>query len=73
MEMMKKEKIKEIALSAGFKTKKQPDGTWDLNPYVYDFAVAIQQEALKNKPKTSPGTTAETTNTGSGDQKTYNN
>ena len=35
---MNKEQIKHLALYNGFKLKEQPDGTMDLNPYVYDFA-----------------------------------
>jgi hypothetical protein len=35
---MNNERIKEIALHAGFKLKEQPDGSMDLNPYVYTFA-----------------------------------
>lgn len=37
----RKEKIKQIALANGFKLKEQPDGSIDLNPYVYDFAEAL--------------------------------
>lgn len=33
--------IRELALQKGFKLKPQPDGTMDLNPYVYDFAQAL--------------------------------
>lgn len=33
--------IKELALANGFKLKEQPDGTMDLNPYVYDFVKAL--------------------------------
>lgn len=33
-----KEQIKELALRSGFKLKEQPDGSMDLNPYVYEFA-----------------------------------
>lgn len=40
----RKEKIKRIALSNGFKLKEQPDGSMDLNPYVYDFAEALLRE-----------------------------
>lgn len=29
--------VRRLALSSGFKLKRQPDGTEDLNPYVYDF------------------------------------
>jgi len=36
-----KEKIKELALKAGFKLKLQPGGEMDLNPYVYEFAITI--------------------------------
>ena len=38
---MNNEQIKQVALQSGFKLKKQPDGTMDLNPYVYDFAVTL--------------------------------
>lgn len=38
---MNNEQIKHLALQNGFKLKEQPDGTMDLNPYVYDFAVAL--------------------------------
>lgn len=38
---MTNDKIKEIALANGFKLKEQPDGTQDLNPYVYEFARAL--------------------------------
>ena len=30
--------IKQVALECGFKLKEQPDGSMDLNPYVYKFA-----------------------------------
>ena len=33
-----KQYIKEVALECGFKLKEQPDGSMDLNPYVYAFA-----------------------------------
>lgn len=36
--------IKTIALDYGFKLKEQPDGTMDLNPYVYLFARAMVKE-----------------------------
>ena len=38
---MTNDEIKEIALANGFKLKEQPDGTQDLNPYVYEFAKAL--------------------------------
>ena len=33
-----KQYIKEVALECGFKLKEQPNGSMDLNPYVYTFA-----------------------------------
>ena len=36
-----REVIKTLALKAGFKLKAQPDGSLDLNPYVYDFAYML--------------------------------
>ena len=41
---MTNEQIKEIALANSFKLKEQPDGTKDLNPYVYEFARALIDE-----------------------------
>ena len=38
---MNNEQIKHLALQNGFKLKEQPDGTMDLNPYVYDFAKTL--------------------------------
>lgn len=35
---MTNEQIKQIALACGFNLREQPDGTRDLNPYVYTFA-----------------------------------
>lgn len=35
---MTNDQIKELALANGFKLKEQPDGSMDLNPYVYEFA-----------------------------------
>lgn len=35
---MDKKTVKEIALENGFKLKEQPDGSLELNPYVYVFA-----------------------------------
>ena len=35
---MNKQYIKEVALDCGFKLKEQPDGSMDLNHYVYTFA-----------------------------------
>lgn len=42
---MNKQRVKELALANGFKLKQQPDGTEDLNPYVYEFAAALAAEA----------------------------
>ena len=41
---MNKQQIKELALENGFNLKEQPDGTLDLNPYVYDFAAALKAQ-----------------------------
>lgn len=38
---MTNDQIRKLALENGFKLKKQPDGTEDLNPYVYAFARAL--------------------------------
>jgi regulator of replication initiation timing len=40
---MNREQIKAMALASGFKLKPQPDGTEDLNPYVYEFAAALTE------------------------------
>lgn len=42
------EDIKEIALANGFKLKEQPNGSVDLNPYVYDFAKALLIKVKSN-------------------------
>lgn len=44
---MNKDQIKALALASGFKLKPQPDGTMDLNPYVYDFAEALIIESMR--------------------------
>ena len=41
MQPITNDQIKELALANGFKLKEQPDGTMDLNPYVYEFARAL--------------------------------
>jgi hypothetical protein len=43
---MNKERIKDLALAIGFKLKEQPDGSMDLNPYVFSFAEALIAEAI---------------------------
>lgn len=40
-EELTNEKIREIVLQHGFKTKPQSDGSDDLNPYVYDAVRAV--------------------------------
>lgn len=42
---MNRERIKQLALESGFKLKEQPDGTVDLNPYVYEFAEQLISSA----------------------------
>ena len=42
---LKKSSVRQIALECGFKLKAQPDGTQDLNPYVYVFAERLIQIA----------------------------
>ena len=42
---MTNNEIRALALSHGFTLRPQPDGSMDLNPYVYEFARAlIEQE-----------------------------
>ena len=42
---MTNDEIRAMALSHGFTLRPQPDGSMDLNPYVYEFARAlIEQE-----------------------------
>jgi len=41
---MEKYRITELALANGFKLKEQPDGSMELNPYVFDFAAALLAE-----------------------------
>lgn len=45
---MTRDDIKTVALACGFKLKEQPDGSTDLNPYVYDFAERIWNVALES-------------------------
>lgn len=35
---MDRKELRDLALASGFKLKEQPDGSVDLNPYVYEFA-----------------------------------
>ena len=44
---MNKQYIKDVALECGFKLKEQPDGSMDLNPYVYTFADKLHGEFRK--------------------------
>ena len=48
---MEKSRIKEIALSSGFKLKEQPNGEMDLNPYVYEFAKLLELAVLHDRNK----------------------
>ena len=41
---MTNDDIKRLALRHGFTERMQPDGAMDLNPSVYDFALAIGLE-----------------------------
>jgi hypothetical protein len=43
---MTKSEIRKIALENGFKLKTQPDGSEDLHPYVYDFALALMARSV---------------------------
>lgn len=47
---MDKERVKAIALEAGFELKPQPNGSEDLNPYVYHFANGLLAESSKTSP-----------------------
>ena len=49
--MMKKSRIKAMALSSGFKLKEQPNGEMDLNPYVYEFAKLLELAVLYERNK----------------------
>ena len=49
--MMKKSRIKAMALSSGFKLKEQPNGEMDLNPYVYEFAKLLELAVLYDRNK----------------------
>lgn len=44
--MSLREKVREIALECGFKLKEQPDGTQELNQYVYELAAQLSAEAF---------------------------
>ena len=50
---MTNQQIKEVALAAGFKLKQQPDGSQDLNPYVYDFARKLVAELERDRDQLS--------------------
>lgn len=45
--MIDKSVVKQIALEQGFKLKEQPDGSMDLNPYVYTFARVLETQVIK--------------------------
>jgi hypothetical protein len=44
---MNKQTIQQLALANGFKLKEQPDGSMDLNPYVYEFASILAAQSAK--------------------------
>lgn len=46
---MNKQRVKELALSNGFKLKEQPGGVEDLNPYVYEFAAALVETVVAER------------------------
>ena len=46
--MLSKDEVKRIALENGFKLKIQDDGSKDLNPHVYDFALVLINEARRD-------------------------
>lgn len=48
------EEIQKIALDNGFTTRRQPDGSIDLNPYVYDFARALLRQGESKEPSVAP-------------------
>lgn len=48
---MTNQEIRKLALSNGFRLKKQPHGGMGLNPYVYDFARAILANADQGASK----------------------
>ncbi len=55
MGILTKAEIREICLANGFKTKPQPDGSDDLNPYVYtavEKAVGLALTKIEHKAET---------------------
>ena len=44
--MSLREKVRDLAIECGFKLKSQPNGTQDLNPYVYEFAARLAAESF---------------------------
>jgi hypothetical protein len=51
MSDVEKERIRQLALSCGFKLKEQADGSQDLNEYVYAFSKAIENAAYERAAK----------------------
>lgn len=51
-ETITKDEIQKLALDSGFTTRRQPDGSIDLNPYVYQFAknLLLYSEAKTEGP-----------------------
>ena len=52
---MTSEEIRKIALAYGFKERLQPDGTTDLNAYVYAFACAMFEAGASKSAKKLSG------------------
>lgn len=47
---MDNQTVKNLALANGFKLKEQPNGELDLNPYVYEFANALEKICRTYEP-----------------------
>ena len=58
---MNKQYIKDVALECGFKLKEQPDGSMDLNHYVYEFADKLIKQTHITLLGDFKGTLAEVT------------
>jgi hypothetical protein len=44
---MTRDDIRELAIESGFTLRDQPDGTRDLNPYVYTFALKVSAVTIR--------------------------
>lgn len=45
--LIDRDRVRELALEAGFKLKPQPNGKDDLNHYVYEFAAKLLADVFK--------------------------